>query len=83
LIWEFMAHMVSSAGTNSLSVRAQHRPELLSTPAACQACVERLDDDYRLAGDVVRQVYELHQPVLHSLQSFLEAWGMQRLAHRA
>jgi hypothetical protein len=46
----------------------------LNTPEACAACIDRLDKDYRLAEEVARQVLDLQQLVVSSLQSFLESW---------
>jgi hypothetical protein len=46
----------------------------LTTPEACAACIDRLDKEYGLAEDVARQVLDLQQLVVGSLQLFLESW---------
>lgn len=46
----------------------------LSTTAACQLCMDRLDSDYQASEDIARQVMGLHQFVVTSLHSFLDCW---------
>jgi len=48
----------------------------LSTREACEACIERLDTDYRLAEDVARQVHDVHRTILESVAAFLDAWAV-------
>lgn len=47
----------------------------LSTNAACQSCMDRLDSDYQASEHIARQVMHLHQFVVNSLQSFLDSWS--------
>ena len=48
----------------------------LRTRDACEACIERLDVDYRLAEDVARQVHDVHRTTLESVVAFLDAWAV-------
>jgi len=62
----------------------------LSTREACEACIERLDTDYRLAEDVALQVHDVYRTAMESVASFVDAWavaepgpsGMGRMADR-
>ncbi|MBX3696478.1 MAG: hypothetical protein KF811_01595 [Dokdonella sp.] len=47
----------------------------LSTNAACQASMDRLDSDYRASEDIAHRVKQLHEFVVNSLQAFLESWS--------
>jgi hypothetical protein len=48
----------------------------LRTREACEACIGRLDADYRLAEDVARQVHDVHRTIVESLASFVDAWAV-------
>lgn len=63
---------------------------LLVTPAVCEACIAQLDEDYRRAEDIARQVLDFYRFVMDSIQTFLAAWaeatpgpsGMKELSRR-
>ena len=59
---------------NRLAHHLLQEHAFLTTPESCEACVRRLDQDYGLAEEVARQVFDLHRLVVASVQSFLESW---------
>lgn len=48
---------------------------LLSTEDAARTCIARLDADYLAAEGLARQVMEIHQFILQSVQTYVDDWA--------